>query len=288
MAASSSSQEHVLGTPELLENILLHLDLAALLTSAQLVERRWRNLISHSAVLQRALFFRGDPTLRHDTALLINQDDNQDNNSEDDALWVEDRFGLNPLLRDKFRPFFHEAGPAAEGEVLSQVPVGRFSNRPLVRSQRCHLTRQRFHAWPLASDGAEKGEAFMRPGASWRRMLVAQPPMQRLGFSGGAGSSMGYKTCRIIELRRPAIDDDAINDNSTEVATQEGKEDGLRMGELYDAAVAWLTVHPALAIMWNPRATMALCTQGTRSAGLRRHDRRAFHVDENGRGRHAG
>ncbi|RYP03009.1 hypothetical protein DL764_005430 [Monosporascus ibericus] len=52
--------EQVLGTPELLENILLGVDFVTLLTSAQRVNRQWLDLISNSPALQCALFFRPD------------------------------------------------------------------------------------------------------------------------------------------------------------------------------------------------------------------------------------
>ncbi|KAJ5836875.1 hypothetical protein N7447_002901 [Penicillium robsamsonii] len=55
-----TAQDTALGTLEVLENILLHLDLKYILTSAQRVCHRWQDLISTSPSLQKYLFFQPD------------------------------------------------------------------------------------------------------------------------------------------------------------------------------------------------------------------------------------
>ena len=54
---ASISITPVLATPEVLEMILLHTDMRTLLTSCQRVCRDWRNLITKSPSIQKALFF---------------------------------------------------------------------------------------------------------------------------------------------------------------------------------------------------------------------------------------
>ncbi|KAK7996456.1 hypothetical protein PG989_004496 [Apiospora arundinis] len=234
--AAKGCREQVLGTTELLQNVLLHLDLKTLLVSAQRVERRWRDLIIDSAPIQRALYFRGDPEPRHEeeeqrmpsTAIHEEEDaaaaddDDVDSIGNDSGSWADDRFEMNPLLQAKFDQFFCEAGP---------VEIGT-GHRP--RRQSRLLTSDRCKDLPLAGSEAQR-EAFLRPGASWRRMLVTQPPVRRLGFC-ESGRNMGDAKFRFSELRPTSNDDD-----------------GLRMGELYDAVVNWLgTPHPAFTVMWNP------------------------------------
>ncbi|KAK8867369.1 F-box domain-containing protein [Apiospora arundinis] len=220
--AASTSQRQVFGTTELLQNILLNLDLQTLLVSAPLVARRWRDLISYSTPIQRALYFRGMP------APSYQEEDNNDNTDDDYGSWPCDRFAMNPLLQAKFDPFFYDA----------ELVAKETGKRP--RRQSCLLTSDRFKDLPLAGSEAWR-EAFMRPGASWRQMLVTQPPVRRLGFC-ESGRNMGDVTFRFSELR-PASNDDEEEDDG----------DGLRMGELYDAVVSWLgTPHPAFTIMWNP------------------------------------
>ncbi|KAJ5360710.1 hypothetical protein N7517_009901 [Penicillium concentricum] len=55
-----TAQDTALGTMEVLENILLHLDLKCILTSAQRVCHQWQDLISTSPSLQKHLFFQPD------------------------------------------------------------------------------------------------------------------------------------------------------------------------------------------------------------------------------------
>jgi hypothetical protein len=58
---ANESRTHVFATTELLEGILLHLEPRTLLTLAQLVQRRWRDVICDSAALQQKLYLRGTP-----------------------------------------------------------------------------------------------------------------------------------------------------------------------------------------------------------------------------------
>lgn len=117
----------VFSTPELLEAILLHLSPQHLLR-AQLISRTFHSTIGTSPALQRALFFRSDPSIPS-------------------TSWT-----LNPLLRKHFLPFFVTPGDGVSMPGLSAL-----------------------HMLDWAASEKMKA-AFLRADASWRRMLLIQPP----------------------------------------------------------------------------------------------------------------
>lgn len=84
-----STAERALSITEILEGILIQLDLRTLLTSAQLVNRGWRQLIRESTQIQEALFFKPQ----------------QKRHGRDEPTF-------NPLLRETFPSFFPNAGDA--------------------------------------------------------------------------------------------------------------------------------------------------------------------------------
>ena len=116
-----------LGTTEILEEILLQLDMRSLLTSAQLVNRSWRQLIQKSPEIQRALFFKPQKDQRGDSEPI-----------------------LNPLLVKSFPSVFPKDG--------STSSIFSFKSLDMVKSP-------------------EKLAAYTRKEASWRSMLVQQPPV---------------------------------------------------------------------------------------------------------------
>jgi hypothetical protein len=79
---TSTAQDLVLKTPELVEHIFLQLPLFDLLVNAQSVSKHWNNLIQESPTLQQHLFFRVTPQ----------------------TSCQEQAF--NPLLKTSFGPFF--------------------------------------------------------------------------------------------------------------------------------------------------------------------------------------
>ncbi|KAK7957751.1 hypothetical protein PG996_010802 [Apiospora saccharicola] len=234
---TSRSQRDVLGTTELLQNILLHLDLKTLLVSSQLVERRWRDLIRDSATLQQALFFRGvlEPSPREEMYVGHEQEssDARDDNGESSKAGP---LRMNPLLREKFALFFYDAERDAKATPGMKASARRYRRR----LQQCMLQSKHFPDLPLAAT-EEAREAFMRPEASWRRMLVTQPPARRIGFS-EERHGMGGVGYRFSELRLDDGDGEAV----------EVGGEGLRMGQLYDAAASWVVAHANFGIMWNP------------------------------------
>ncbi|RYP24846.1 hypothetical protein DL767_008538 [Monosporascus sp. MG133] len=171
----------VLDTPELLEAILLKLDIRTVISSAQLVNRQWHDLIAKSPAIQQAVFFK--PVEAADGAPL-----------------------RNPLLTELFPSFFN-----GQNEMRSAIDA--FEELAMARQER------------LA--------AFRREGASWRRMLVQQPPVRELGIWETV-SHMGGDGHTFRRERYPG---------------------GLRMGELYDLVAE---TKYRLCVFWSPLSSEAL------------------------------
>ncbi|KAI1368202.1 hypothetical protein F5Y08DRAFT_10842 [Xylaria arbuscula] len=192
----TSNCDAVLQTPELLQEILLHLDMRTLLTSAQLVNRQWHELITTSPVLQQALYF--EPIA----------------SSSDPAT-------QNPLLSELFPYWFREESRCEGSETPGPALIGReeFSGLPMARKSRRH--------------------AFMYPRASWRRMLVRQPPVLKLGRWTTAHGQWG---------------------DSHEMEIDEVPE-GLRMGRFYDLAQNWVgKVVSHFVVFWGSSGVAAYTT----------------------------
>lgn len=114
--------------------VLLHTDMHTLLTSCQRVCRDWRNLITKSPSIQKALFF---------TPIK-------------ESEWGTGEKVPNSLLAEIFPTIF-----PAKGEPR---------NRDF-----------RFCDFTTANDPVSLDQ-FVRKDASWRRMLVQQPPILELGL----------------------------------------------------------------------------------------------------------
>ncbi|KAK7955690.1 uncharacterized protein PG986_004912 [Apiospora aurea] len=247
----------VFGTTELLECILLHVDLATLLTSAQLVHRRWHELTRDSPALQRHLFFRAipeQPDKKGSAAAAAAASAALDETSSTSTRDPE----VNPLLKDKFPLFFYEPPAKTDTYSLQALDTQRGLSRSYIRSRYFahdfHSQTRTFNFtsfsrgpgsrdWdrgmperrPAMVESEARRAAFLRPGASWRRMLVAQPPPRLVGFfeeTAAQARSRGREEHRFSELRL---------------------DDGLRMGALYDAAVGWVAPYQLCGIIvWKP------------------------------------
>ncbi|KAJ7864240.1 hypothetical protein B0H14DRAFT_2505078 [Mycena olivaceomarginata] len=160
----SRARNIVISMPELLEHTLTHLPMHDLLVAAPLVSKRWQ-AITLSPALQRALFFEPDFSV---------------------AEYIR-----NPLLVEMFPPFF--AAPLVE-EYERDEEDEEFEDDEGYED--CQLS------WPgqspalLAMPWARVPESFKRADASWRRMLVTQPPTQTMrvthhthSMDGGTGES---------------------------------------------------------------------------------------------------
>lgn len=255
--------ETVFSTPELFESILFQLDMRTLLTSAQRVNHAWHDLIAESPSLQKKLFFKPDYSIRSDTSGV---DDERKKAGRRKRT-------INPLLAELFAPLFPGPWPrTAEDERIESI-LNEFTqnyqsddeeeededeeeerNPPLINHREDILNE-----FPIA----RKREALVRRGASWRRMLVQQPPSKSLGLltatSAMGGSSLEHE---VIEFS----DDDSSTDKynrGSDIETQLSSS-GLRMGLIYDLihqkssqerigriCVLWLKPAPLMLIKSN-------------------------------------
>ncbi|KAL4907888.1 hypothetical protein BDW74DRAFT_113214 [Aspergillus multicolor] len=232
-----SATETVLCIPELLEHILFHLDMQDLLVSAQRVNRHWHDTVATSPKLQEALFFRpvsqpAKPSVQYTSYP-----------QGETPLWKRRRreikpyrdelsTSLNPLLVRHFgNEFFdmstlnaHNGANGSDWVYLDEsmqapwsVKVGSTLLRP-------------------DQTGARE-TSFRHPNASWRRMLVSQPPQPGLGY-----------------IR-------SVHDHNTPTPVGKGYIDassdgGLRFGTLYDlvqtlAVRRWKKHHAPFRITWG-------------------------------------
>ncbi|KAI1311079.1 hypothetical protein F5Y03DRAFT_343396 [Xylaria venustula] len=195
-----SSREAVLQTAELLQEILLNLDMRTLLTAAQRVSRQWRELVTSSPALQQALYF--EPM------------------AESSGIATQ-----NPLLAEIFPLWFPKE---TQEEQLDVDEVDEIEEWPKVPE------REDFDSLEMAQES--RRHAFMHPTATWRRMLVRQPPVRSLGcwtvFHGRGG-------------------------DHHEFALHEFP-DGLRMDHLYDLAQDWVRqLVSSFNVFWDPNATIS-------------------------------
>ena len=218
------SRQRVLGTIELLEAILLHLDIRTLLTSAQRVCITWHDLTTSSPLLQRRLFLTPSP-------------------SPSTPTYTRPPYTPNPLLVWAFPCFF--PSPRTTPSTLQMNPNTHWHSTSSIPYPGCmpppaHYgflpagliasNEDKTEYLPMADtrDGRRRHYACVRAGASWRRMLLSQPPVVRVARLGGLSRE---------EVGRRA-GGDARNDGSWSLGLWDGKmveiEGGLRMGELYD------------------------------------------------------
>ncbi|KAK0664965.1 hypothetical protein DIS24_g282 [Lasiodiplodia hormozganensis] len=179
-----TKMDEVLETPELLEHILAQLPMRDLLL-AQQVCRRFNSIIASSPTLQQALFFRPRPataTPKPSSIKLLHYPGDEP---------VAETWERNPLLASAFWPWFDRSTPKSRFSAPFWDP-DIFSTLPLADEQ------TRF--------------AFLRPEASWRRMLLTQPAVAALDIMLVSHSAL-----------RGTIDDASLCLGS-----------GLRMGVLYD------------------------------------------------------
>ncbi|KAK7212748.1 hypothetical protein V2G26_019926 [Clonostachys chloroleuca] len=165
----SPRAQQVFATPELLETILQMVeDMPTMIASAPLVCRAWKNHIDTSPALQRALFFA--PDLK--TTM-----------SDPDA---EVSFRLNPLLSQHFG-------------ALVQVPLNfectrmgtnledMFDIKKLLKTG-MSITKYKRKILRKTGLGINKykrkslHDQFTYKRASWRRMLITQPPARKVGL----------------------------------------------------------------------------------------------------------
>lgn len=225
---SCGAMDAVISVPELLEVIFLYLDLTTLLASVPLVSKKWHDIVSTSPAVQQALYFRPVPTTSsspHKSCLYGNG--------------IEPV--LNPLLIEKFGSCFFDFGPTSgflrRAESLYTLPWTPHHHVIARRGQR-HVVARPFDEDPYMESEAElHRERFTRPGASWRRMLVSQPPPPHLGF---------LLSNVLFYIGGP---------HSLSIANIPVADGGLRMGELYDLVQHHASHHKYhslwFRVIWN-------------------------------------
>ncbi|KAI5458295.1 hypothetical protein BGZ63DRAFT_393061 [Mariannaea sp. PMI_226] len=189
--ASSLAKDEVFRIPELLETIISCLDMVTILVSVSRVSKHWSSVVANSPKIQQKLYFR--PTFRPFSS----------QNPQPNSLLIE-RFGdvffdldgettrtrcADSFLRLPWAP------PGVWGKWGDPWKQGTLDKLEPEELQRC----------------------FTRRGASWRQMLVSQPPPPFLG---------------VVWLNRFDISDWVVRTALIQPTSLPGS--GLTMGELYD------------------------------------------------------
>lgn len=210
--APPNTMRAALAIPELLELILSHVDMRHLLLSVIRVSKEWNRLITNSPTLQKKLFFA--PSAEPTSEL------GWDPLSDDSGRPV-----FNPLLVEKFGPCFFDFtdtyGFIRQAESFYALPwaknVYKTEAAPydIRYGQDYRLSKPDIDAEGMRHVDRER-KRFIRRGASWRRMLVTQPPLPSLGYVRGDDGGLGKPE----EVSMIVLDQ-----------TPHG---GLRMGPLYD------------------------------------------------------
>ncbi|KAK7931813.1 hypothetical protein PG985_002525 [Apiospora marii] len=185
-----SAARAVFSTWELLETILAHLDMRDLLL-LQRVSVAFRDVIQNSTPLQQKMFFlpiAGETTAPGDGTV------------------------PNPLLMQAFFPLFIDA----------LLP----SSHPTVNTDTYHTgLRAAAAAW---SEPQRRQDAFNRRGASWRSMLLSQPPPARLKYLNKVSAPRHRE--RLVAVSR---------------------DQPVRMGAVYDLAYYALWRTGAVRVRWQ-------------------------------------
>lgn len=236
----------VVDSVELLETVLLELDMTTLLVSAQRVSKHWHAIIAHSPRLQQALFFRpaGPRGSEHSPPV------------------------INDLLSRKFGKFFFQVDEdftyLHRSSAFSKLPWATNALNPLPVTV---FGPSRYPAWTAGSPQTEDSRRiFRRRNASWRRMLVSQPPPPVLGFSWldlGDGQ----------ELQLGVLDPQIHQSSRTG-----SHGNGVRMGMLYDLIQHRLTHHTRnsvwFRVTWHqPRGPFvtSVCLRGSHKLAQQTH-----------------
>lgn len=182
MQEQERPQAKVFNTPELFEIILLHLDIRTLLVSAQRVCQTWTVLVQTSPAIQQALFFRSQENKWHTESI-------------SNPIY-------NPLLVEAFRPFFpsvHEYPPIHNNNENAnefQAEAERDGKEENINFS--------FKALDMLSSTPKKS-AYMRKEASWRKMLLRQPPVYGGVTIFKMRHNRGGDSCRSYDVRLSSL-----------------------------------------------------------------------------------
>lgn len=251
-------------TTKLIETILQHVDLKTILIAANRVSTTWYLTIYNSKPLQEKLFIK--PISKGDV--------------KPDGVTIEEGSGhadgrvFNPILVDKFGPVFFDFGPNSaqfrRAEAFFTMPwCAKPHEIHTYRGKddghgRPRIQPPKYGSYSLGVQGraeaTESRQRFTRLGASWRRMLLTQPPPPKMGFllyshddpikmkpdeDGNKRVKqheffIGSRPWRVktkVELKldaNAAAVADGQQKPETEEDTVQGRIDGARMGNVYD------------------------------------------------------
>ncbi|KAH6686752.1 hypothetical protein F5X68DRAFT_240165 [Plectosphaerella plurivora] len=243
----------VLSTMELFEMILCHVDMSTVLF-AQLVSTKWRDMIGASLPIQQHLFFA--PVSRVPEA--------RDEPPPPPTAPSLDDYAQPWVQRAMERAQRREAARAAQAHavptlapsqnlllkkhfgcmfvMLSSMSSGIQGWRRDRASENVnYLTTGKLMGMGMARGGQRiagqgKPTAVLRAGASWRRMLVSQPPPRRLEHvrvGDGRASRNGWNLAA-AEKQYRSVD----------------LPDGITMGQLYDLVYAITFDRPTGRLSW--------------------------------------
>ncbi|KAJ5746649.1 hypothetical protein N7520_011831 [Penicillium odoratum] len=201
---TTSAINKALDIPEILEMILAQVDMRTLLTS-QRVCRNWVAVISKSPSIQKALFF---------TPI-------------QDSEWGMEKKILNPLLMETFLFIFSNKDrrnccgvEVSVNPYEENPPWGRIYDYSVLLPRNsktcCGLN---FYHLTMAKDASTMAR-FVHKDATWRKMLVRQPPILEIGLL--------HYTCIFM--------DESLRSSSIPASQEMQKAgyDGIRMERLFE------------------------------------------------------
>jgi hypothetical protein len=222
----------VLETGELLEAVLLQLDLYTLLLSATRVSRYWHDLITRSPSLQRALFFLPD---QQDASHAHRRTQNPFLKKVFPA-WFENTRAYTPRPRPGVNPVHIFPATAMMGYRRFQE-LGLYKTSLRLQHELAARTESGGHDDDDDDDRVvvdnsrrNRRHPFLRPEASWRRMLTSSPACRTICVSNkrGPGASLRRSKGPPVTMHLP---------------------DGLRMADLYGLTLHHSAMHPISGFM---------------------------------------
>ncbi|KAK7962927.1 uncharacterized protein PG986_003752 [Apiospora aurea] len=168
-APPCAARDSVFATPELLGAILTFVSIRRLLVAGQRVCRLWKDVIDRSPQLQKHLHLQPE-------------DDETEGGRWEDSLPPA---APNPVLRHAFQNLFFPG----HGKCSLRFGIPDLRRLPIADTK----------------NGRRRHNAFVRTGASWRSMLVSQPPPTELVLVAGGRSQTGgmSNSTALIRFRGP-------------------------------------------------------------------------------------
>jgi hypothetical protein len=201
----SSAATTALSIPKLLQNILQHLSLPDLLLSAPLVCRTWHAAILTSPLLQKQLFFAPSPASPRT---------------------------VNPFLASKFAALFDKPYFAHPLDVPTSTQGSHAAFWYAMKRAIRRYVIQAEDLWGMECFASNEAmAAYFYPGATWRRMLVVQPPVtvMRASRDGPTGRQPECLTMELwfdgmVQAMRASLKSDAESWGVSNNLWKEGRE----------------------------------------------------------------